>query len=285
MRLPQKKKPGDPVLAADWNLLLEAIAARTPRSGAGLELMSSSGGFAYCTPSPKGTIPKGLPPFSVIGIAKNSGTNHLVTIKDGWVIERVTEYGVTSVRFHMPEHGATPLNDTPRPQLEMNIGESAWCKIESENGALVGTPKIVVSENPPADTGTISHVRLIKLEEDGNSKPTVLTYQQSDIELSPVAAGLTGWVRILQVEMDWYADINDPTQSRYVAGDRRVLYVRHINGCQTEVHDGWENDAAWGPPDGGGGRVNWGAHLYDIRSGVIVDMFLNQTPTVSYLYG
>ena len=47
MRLPQKKKPGDPVLASDWNLLLEAIAARTPRPGAGLELTSSSGGFAY----------------------------------------------------------------------------------------------------------------------------------------------------------------------------------------------------------------------------------------------
>ena len=29
-RLPQKKKPGDPVLAADWNTLLDAIAARTP---------------------------------------------------------------------------------------------------------------------------------------------------------------------------------------------------------------------------------------------------------------
>ena len=45
-RLPQKKKPGDPVLAADWNTLLDAIAARTPRAGTGLDLIASSGGFA-----------------------------------------------------------------------------------------------------------------------------------------------------------------------------------------------------------------------------------------------
>ncbi|MCX6866619.1 MAG: hypothetical protein NTV46_10460 [Verrucomicrobia bacterium] len=62
MRLPEKKKPGDPVLAADWNLLLEAIEARTPRSGAGLELVSSSGGFAYSAPSPKGELGH-LPPY------------------------------------------------------------------------------------------------------------------------------------------------------------------------------------------------------------------------------
>ena len=49
-RLPEKKKPGDPVLAADWNSLLDAIAARTPRPGAGLELIASSGGFAYSAP-------------------------------------------------------------------------------------------------------------------------------------------------------------------------------------------------------------------------------------------
>ena len=47
MRLPDKKRPGNPVLASDWNLLLDAIAARTPRPSPGLELVQSSGGFAY----------------------------------------------------------------------------------------------------------------------------------------------------------------------------------------------------------------------------------------------
>ena len=47
MRLPDKKRPGNPILASDWNLLIEAIAARTPRPSPGLELLLSSGGFIY----------------------------------------------------------------------------------------------------------------------------------------------------------------------------------------------------------------------------------------------
>ena len=47
MRLPDKKRPGDPVLASDWNVLLDAIASRTPRPSPGMELVFSSGGFSY----------------------------------------------------------------------------------------------------------------------------------------------------------------------------------------------------------------------------------------------
>jgi hypothetical protein len=47
MRLPPKKKPGNPVLASDWNTILDAIAARTPRPSSGLELAFTSSGFAY----------------------------------------------------------------------------------------------------------------------------------------------------------------------------------------------------------------------------------------------
>ena len=47
MRLPPKKRPGNPILAKDWNLLIDALEARTPRPSAGLELVFTSGGFAY----------------------------------------------------------------------------------------------------------------------------------------------------------------------------------------------------------------------------------------------
>ena len=47
MRLPPKKRPGNPILASDWNTLIEALEARTPRPSAGLDLISVSGGFAY----------------------------------------------------------------------------------------------------------------------------------------------------------------------------------------------------------------------------------------------
>lgn len=47
MRLPPKKRPGNPILASDWNMLIDALEARTPRTGSGLEMVSSSGGFTY----------------------------------------------------------------------------------------------------------------------------------------------------------------------------------------------------------------------------------------------
>jgi hypothetical protein len=47
MRLPPKKRPGNPILASDWNLLIDAMEARTPRPGPGTEIVSSSGGFSF----------------------------------------------------------------------------------------------------------------------------------------------------------------------------------------------------------------------------------------------
>ena len=47
MKLPPKKRPGNPVLASDWNTLVDALAARTPRPSAGMEIVSTSGGFSY----------------------------------------------------------------------------------------------------------------------------------------------------------------------------------------------------------------------------------------------
>jgi hypothetical protein len=47
MRLPSKKRPGNPILAKDWNLLIHALEARTPRPSAGLELVATTGGFTY----------------------------------------------------------------------------------------------------------------------------------------------------------------------------------------------------------------------------------------------
>jgi len=47
MNLPPKKRPGNPILASDWNTLIDALAARTPRPSASLEIISTSGGFSY----------------------------------------------------------------------------------------------------------------------------------------------------------------------------------------------------------------------------------------------
>lgn len=193
MKLPQKKKPGDPVLASDWNMLLEAIAARTPCSGSGLNLSASSGGFAYSVPPPIGQLPKGQPPFSVIAVARD-GSSYLVTMKEGWVIERQPMTGShPAVVFHMPGYGGTSLDTIPRPQLAMSINDIAWCRYKCGPTGLINyTPEIVVvaADQPgahyyPADPEGSGgdgdyYVKLFKLVLDGSS-PRVIVYQQSDI--------------------------------------------------------------------------------------------------------
>ena len=194
MRLPQRKKPGDPILAADWNLLLEAIAARTPRSGTGLELIASSGGFAYSRPSPTSTPHVGLPPFSVIGIEKKEG-QYLVTIKEGWVIERKPKSeSKPTVKFHIPKAGDKTLDTIPRPQIGMAIGDTLWCRFTTDAmGEISEEPEILSSaedqegshyypEDPEGSGSDGSYfVKLFKLIDDGGS-PAVTVYQQSDIE-------------------------------------------------------------------------------------------------------
>lgn len=147
-RLPERKKPGDPVLASDWNTLLDAISARTPRPGAGLELIASSGGFAYSQPDSALVPRQPLPPFSVIGIEKEAG-KYKVIIKEGWVIERKPRSGdLPTVKFHMPEYGGNPLNAIPRPKIEMNIGDTLWCKYQTDiMGEISEEPEVIVASD------------------------------------------------------------------------------------------------------------------------------------------
>jgi hypothetical protein len=193
-RLPPRKKRGDPVLAEDWNALLDAIASRTPRPGTGLELIASSGGFAYSRPGPGLSSNPALPPFAVIGIEKKDG-GYQVTVKDGWVIERKPKSGDTpAVKFHMPKVGEETLDTIPRPQITMAFGDTLWCKIVTdEMGEISEEPEILAAAGDqdgnhyypvdPEGSGSDGEyfVKLFKLEDDGGT-PRVKVYQQSDIE-------------------------------------------------------------------------------------------------------
>lgn len=203
-RLPQKKKPGDPVLAEDWNTLLDAIAARTPRPGTGLELIASSGGFAYSQPGNLIIPRQSLPPFSVIGIEKEAGgeggdDTYQVIIKEGWVIERKPKTeDHPAVKFHMPKSGSgedgVTLDTIPRPKIEMKIGDTLWCKFPTDMmGEITEEPEVVVTSEDedgihyepvdPEGSGVDGeyYVKLFKLEDDDGT-PRVKVYQQSDIE-------------------------------------------------------------------------------------------------------
>lgn len=193
-RLPQKKKPGDPVLASDWNALLDAIAARTPRPGAGLDLVASSGGFAYSAPGATHVPRQSLPPFAVIGIEKVD-ESFKVIVKEGWVIERRPKTGDTpTVKFHMPKSGDTALDTIPRPKITMALGDTLWCKYRTnDRGDITEAPELIVAAGDQEGThyqpedpegsgqeGTY-YVKLFKLEDDAGT-PRVKVYQQGDIE-------------------------------------------------------------------------------------------------------
>ena len=194
MKLPPLKKPGDPVLASDWNMMLDAISARTPCPGVGLKLSASSGGFSYSMPPPM-IHQKGQPPFSVIAIQKE-GSSYKVTMMEGWVIERHPKTaGHPHVEFHMPKAGGIPLDRIPRPRLTMREDDIAWCRYHTDNKGqlLSAAPEIVIDSNlhdgthyyPPDPEGSGGegdyYVKLFKLILV-DDVPFIVEYQQSDIE-------------------------------------------------------------------------------------------------------
>jgi hypothetical protein len=182
MKLPAKKKTGNLILASDWNMLLDALAAVAPRLGTGT------------IQPPLGQLPKGQPPFSVIAI-ETSGVSYLVTIKEGWVIERQPmSESSPAVLFHMPKYGATTLSTIPRPQLTMAVNDIAWCRYKTGPSGLVNAvPEIVIAAanqdgahyypDDPEGSGQDGdfYVKLFKLVMDGTA-PAIIIYQQSDIE-------------------------------------------------------------------------------------------------------
>lgn len=96
MRTPPKKKKGDPILAADWNRLIECIEARTPLPSAMLELVKTAHGFTFrgkksapgeagdSTPCPFGKIAR----WTVSGTAKVGIKGGLIACgPNNWRIE------------------------------------------------------------------------------------------------------------------------------------------------------------------------------------------------------
>jgi hypothetical protein len=68
MRLPPKKRPGNPILASDWNTLIDALEARTPRPGPGTEIVSSSGGFSFRVRATASSVSSSKPvPLAILG--------------------------------------------------------------------------------------------------------------------------------------------------------------------------------------------------------------------------
>jgi len=196
MNLPPKKNRGDPILARDWNLLIDAVAARTPRTGSGLHLSQTAAGFAYQFPAWPQAQRATPPPFGLVSIAAGQDPEVFgVHIQEGWVIERKPVPGEDGqvVVLHMPKYGSSPLDSVPRPLLPMADGDTAWCTYATDKrGIITGEPEIIVAaaDQPQAHyapsapyggrAGTYA-VKLLRLALE-NGRPAVTAYQRSDIE-------------------------------------------------------------------------------------------------------
>jgi len=196
MNLPPRKSPGDPVLARDWNTLVNAVAARTPRTGSGLHLSQTAAGFSYQYPAWAQGQRVTPPPFGLVSIAVGQDPEvYSVHIREGWVVERKPVPGEDGqvVVFHMPKYGSSGLDTVPRPLLTMTDGDTAWCTYATDKrGIITGVPEIIVAaeDQPQAHYAPVAPyggragtyaVKLLKLAIDGG-RPVVTTYQQSDIE-------------------------------------------------------------------------------------------------------
>ena len=135
MQLPQKKRPGLPILASDWNQLIDALAARTPRPSADLQVVASSGGFTYRsreTPAASTQKRYGHPFAEIINWIKDDKT-------------------VTGIRGGVVQAGNKVWNV---PHMEINLEIEGdflvWLTVEvlaySEDGVVL--PGLITSSMP-----------------------------------------------------------------------------------------------------------------------------------------
>lgn len=139
MKLPPKKRPGNPVLADDWNTLVDAITARTPRPSAGMELAFTQGGFIYRV-RPNAAINLPTPPLVLVP----ADDTH-VTVTPGYV------------NGLMPTLDGTALDADPRPLIEITSAITVWIQVAGvfgvpdtytvtiEYGAALPDPTITAS--------------------------------------------------------------------------------------------------------------------------------------------
>lgn len=113
MKLPPKKRPGNPVLASDWNTLVDALAARTPHPSEGLELCFTPGGFIYrVRRGAAASVP--VLPLVLVGAEDNR-----VMVTPGYVNASV------------PTLDDTALDANPRPTLAVTSTIAVWIRLEA----------------------------------------------------------------------------------------------------------------------------------------------------------
>ena len=215
MNLPPKKRPGNPILASDWNTMVDALAARTPRPSATLEIVSTSGGFSYRARQTAGSTGAAASdcPFGQI-ITWTEDEQSKTGIRGGVVYAGDKVWNVPDMELNLEADGtflvwleigvtANTEDDVLLPGLETST-EPEWQQVGSDDGDYPD------QEIPEAPEGTGKAIVAIGL----------LTIKDGAAKLSPAGCG--------------------------------TIYVSHCPGSLTAEHSG---GSSGGSGSEGGGTV------------------------------
>ena len=177
MNLPPKKRPGNPILATDWNTMVDALAARTPRPSATLEIVSTSGGFSYRARHGAGSTGNAVSecPFGQITTWVEGETSK-TGIKGGVVYAGDKVWNVPNKELNLEATGsflvwleigvtANIEDDVLLPGLETST-EPEWKQVGSSGGNY---PDQDIPEAPEGTGKAIVAIGLLTIK-DGSAK-------------------------------------------------------------------------------------------------------------------
>lgn len=155
MRLPPKKRPGNPILASDWNMLIDALEARTPRTGSGLEMVSSSGGFTY-------------------RVRKSAGSDESASCGNLRVFSKMPEGQTTTHLFvGVGQVGNVIIGeDKDLGSIDSNKGKLILAKVTLNGTDGAYEAEIVALAEAPEPTATVLHFLLGAVSDEGSVSQT-----------------------------------------------------------------------------------------------------------------
>lgn len=148
MRLPPKKRSGNPILASDWNLLIDAITARTPRSSAGLELVFTSGGFTYRVQRVSASSSPSCGSFRLFAKVAEGATNPDLFVSEGAA-------------------GNDTIDETELGSLESNKDKNVYLKVTLDDTDGTYDSEVVAESGDPESDDVTTYCLLGSVDDKG----------------------------------------------------------------------------------------------------------------------
>lgn len=149
MRPPPKKKKDDPVLATDWNLLIDAITARTPCPSAGLELTFTSSGFTYRSRSTATSTPPSCGSFQIFT------KTHAGQDKTNLFVSKGTA-------------GNDTIDETDLGSLESNYGMNVYLKVTLNGSTGTYRSEVIVQAEDAENDEETTYILIGTVDDEGS---------------------------------------------------------------------------------------------------------------------